>query len=98
MDLHLQQKEKRSIVKCTTGLVRAANQVRKRDALLTIIVSEHTTISPVASPRVASGYSVQTLNNSLASYDKNYVCHKCISVPKLGVTTKKFSAALPVPF
>ena len=26
------------------------------------------------------------LNNSLASYDNNYVCHECIYVPNVGVT------------
>ena len=37
------------------------------------------------------------LNNSLASYDNNYVCHECIYVLKVGMATQKFPGLLRMP-
>ena len=64
----------------------------------------HTHISvPYWSPDVCLGlellWDIQfrlspILNNSLASYNNNYVCHKCIYVPEVGVATQNFSDAL----
>ena len=37
------------------------------------------------------------LNNSLASYDNNYMCHECIYVTKSGHGNPKFLPALRAP-
>ena len=49
-------------------------------------------------PRISSRHSVRTSSYSLlGSYDNNYVHHKCVYTPEVGVATQNFLGALCAP-